>query len=65
MDNLIGIIPVQYLPYVTMAVTIAAALAAALPPVTPTSNKAYTAFRKVLDLVAFNFGNAANQKKAS
>ena len=58
MDQLLALIPTQYLPYATAAVTICAAIAAMVPasavpaPIAPLYN--------VINFVALNFGHAKN-----
>ena len=52
----------QYLTIISTIISIAAVLAAALPkPKQEKANKFIEIARKVLDIVAFNFGHAKNQ----
>lgn len=59
MDNVLSLIPTQYLPYITAAITIAAVLAVVMPAPKTTSGLYYWLYQAV-NTIAINFGHAKN-----
>ena len=54
----------QYLTIISTIISIAAILASALPkPKQERANKFIGIARKILDIIAFNFGHAKNQSR--
>jgi len=60
-STLLALIPAQYIPYMTAAVTIVAALSVVLPVPAATSTSTYASVYRLLQFVAFNFGKASNK----